>query len=87
VWIATEHVRVSMFYFRWKNVWKVLKKIPFGVDGHALKYTNEVGILKFRTEEANCNALFRENGRLVRFCGLGGESQDFTSNKLLWEPG
>jgi len=80
-------VLVSIFYFTWKNVWKVLKKIPFGVDGLALKYTNEVGILKFRTEEVNCNVVFRDNGRLVRFCGLVGESQDFTSNKLLREPG
>jgi len=32
-----------------------IEKDPFGVDGHALKYTNEVGILKFRTEETNCN--------------------------------
>ena len=78
---------VSIFYFSWKNVWKVLKKILLGVDGHALKYTNEVGILKFTTEEANCYVVFRENGRLLRFGGLGGESRDFTNIKLLREAG
>jgi len=80
-------VLVSIFYFSWKNVWEVLKKIPFGVDGNALKYTNEVSILKCRIEEVNFCVIFRENGRLLRFCGLDGESQDFTSNKLLREAG
>jgi hypothetical protein len=54
-----------MLLYSWKNVGKVLKKVPFGVDGHALKYSNEVGFLKFRTEEAKCNVVFRENGQLL----------------------
>jgi hypothetical protein len=65
----------------------MMEKIPFGIDGHTLKYTNEVGILNVRTEESNCYAVFREKGQLVRFCVLDGEFQDSTSSELLREAG
>lgn len=57
--------RVSYIILQLEKCLKVLKKVPFGVVGHALKYSNEVGILKVRTEEANCNVVFRENDQLL----------------------
>jgi hypothetical protein len=60
----------------------VLEKSPFGVDKHTLQYSNEAGILQVLKMRM---VVFWENVQLVGFCELCDESEDSTSNSLLWE--